>query len=406
VSGGQARSRQSSPVARYVLLGATLLLALGGLVMIYSASAAYDFVKYADSAYHLKRQVIYLVVGLLAMWAASRVPPGRMKALGWWILIAADIALVAVLVVGSSSHGAKSWLDLGFTTLQPSEFAKLGCIMTLAGVLADLGRLAAIMLPALGLIILQPDFGTAVSLLVPAVLLAIVGGLEKRYVALIAAGVAIAVPFMVMARSYRVSRLLTFLDPWADPGDKGYQIVQALLAFGSGGVGGLGLGMSRQKYFYLPEAQNDFIFAIIGEELGLWGTLLVVMAFLAFAWAGFRIAMDAKDAYGRLVAAGLTIVIVTQAIMNMAAVTNLMPVTGIPLPLVSSGGSSMLFTMLCVGLILSVARRGRVRDRVPVPGAGGSDEERDSARTGERRGHGRPRLSVVDGGRAASRRRA
>jgi cell division protein FtsW len=413
---GPSRTSAPSPAPRYVLLGSALLLALGGLVMIYSASHAYDTLRYADSAFHLKRQAIYLVVGILAVWAASRIPYRLLRSAGWWVLAVSDLALLAVLVVGYASHGARSWIDLGFTTLQPSEFAKLGCVLTVAAVFADrerhpremkddYGKLGLILIPVVALVMLQPDMGTTMSILIPIFLLAVLGGLPRRHVVGTLAAGAIVLPLMVFAKAYRADRITAFLNPWGDPQDRGYQIIQALLAFGSGGPLGLGLGMSRQKYFYLPEAHNDFVFAIIGEELGLIGTLLVVLAFGAFAWAGFRIALASKDAFGRLVAGGLTIMIVTQAVMNMA-VTGVMPVTGIPLPLVSSGGSSMLFTMLCVGLILSVARHNRAHAARTRPAATGEDEERDLASTGERGRDRRPRLSVIDGGRASARRRA
>jgi cell division protein FtsW len=199
---------------------------------------------------------------------------------------------------------------------------------------------------------------------------------------------------------------LAYQNPTADPTGGGYQIIQAMLAFGSGGLTGVGLGLSRQKYFYLPAAHTDFIFAIIGEELGLVGTLLVVALFGAFAWAGFRIALAAKDRFAGLLAGGLTAMIVTQALINMGSVTGVSPVAGEPLPLVSYGGTSLLFTLGCVGLILSVARTGRGKAASSGRVADGPDEEFDSASSGERRRNGRPRLSVVDGGRASSGRRA
>jgi cell division protein FtsW len=270
----------------------------------------------------------------------------------------------------------------------------------------DWKTLALIVAPVVVLIMMQPDMGTAMSIVIPAVLLAVIAGLEWRFLFGTIVAVAVGAPLMAFVKSYRWDRVTTFLDPWTDPLGRGYQTIQSLLAFGSGGVLGLGLGLSRQKFFYLPEAQSDFIFAIIGEELGLVGTLAVVAAFVAIAWAGLRIAAAAKEPFGRLLASGLTIMIVVQAIMNMAATTNLMPVTGIPLPLVSYGGSSMLFTMGCVGLILSVARQGRGRAAVSGRSTDGSDEESDRAGTGERRRNGRPRLSVVDGGRAPAGRRA
>jgi cell division protein FtsW len=408
--------RDTATVARYVLLGAVLLLAFGGLVMVYSASAASDFVRYADSAYQVKKQALFLVVGLAGMWFCSRLPMGAVRRLGWWVLGLSDIALLMVLIVGYAVHGATSWLDIGGFRFQPSEFAKLGCMLAVAAVFADrekhprpiredAGTLALILAPVVLLVLVQPDMGTATAIVVPVFLLAFVGGLEWKWVLGSGFTLAIGMALALFGKVYRAGRVAAFLDPQADPLGKGYQTIQALLAFGSGGVAGLGLGLSRQKYFYLPEAQTDFIFAIIGEELGLLGTLAIVAAFAAFAWAGFRIAAASKDRYGRLVAAGLTIMVVVQAVMNMAAVTRLMPVTGIPLPFVSAGGSSMLFTMGCVGLILAVARQGRGRatrsDR-----SGGVSEERDSARTGERGRDGRAHLSVVDGGRTSPRRRA
>lgn len=406
-----------SPAARYVLLGAVLLLVLGGLVMIYSASAAADFAKYGDSAYHLKKQLVFLVAGSLALLVCYKLPYERWRALGWWTLGISDLGLIAVLVIGYASHGAKSWIDLGYSSIQPSEFAKLGVMVTLAAVFADRQRhprpikedlptILLIIVPVVGLIMLQPDMGTAMSILIPVFLLVIAGGLEWRWIASLAGTILVAAPVMALVKSYRWDRVTTFLDPWTDPLGRGYQTIQSLLAFGSGGLLGLGLGLSRQKYFYLPEAQSDFIFAIIGEELGLVGALAVVAAFVAVAWAGLRIAATCKDSFGRLLAGGLTMMIVVQAVMNMAAVTNLMPVTGIPLPLVSYGGSSLLFTMGCIGLILSVAREGRGRAAASGRALRGSDEESDSAGSGERRRHGGPRLSVISGGRASSRRRA
>jgi cell division protein FtsW len=255
------------------------------------------------------------------------------------------------------------------------------------------------------LIMLQPDMGTTMSILVASYLVFALGGVEGRYLFGVAATGVAAIPAMILIEPYRAARFLAFMDPWADPRRGGYQIIQAMLAFGSGGLTGVGLGLSRQKYFYLPAAHTDFIFAIIGEELGLVGTLAVVAAFLVMAYAGFRIAITARDPFGRLVAAGLTSLIVTQAVMNMAAVTNIMPVTGIPLPLVSYGGSSVVFTMGCVGLILSVARhgsRGRVRVAKPRP----PEEGTPIARTAEWRRYGGSHLSSADGGRAPSRKRA
>jgi cell division protein FtsW len=405
-----------APSARYALLGVTVFLALGGLLMIYSASSAADFARYQDSAYHLKAQAGFLALSLVVLWACSHVSPGLVRRGAWWVLGASDVGLIAVLVMGVGKFGATRWLDLGFTTVQPSEFAKLGCVLVVAEILADrerrprpikddLLRLGLAVVPPFVLVMLQPDMGTAMSILIAVFFVLVLGGLQWRWLVATAAGIAVGVPALIAMKEYRATRFLGFLDPTADPLGRGYQIIQAKLAFGSGGILGLGLGLSRQKFFYLPAAHTDFIFAIIGEELGLLGTLAVVVAFGVFCYAGIRIALSLRDAYARFVAGGLTLMIVTAAVLNMASVTGIMPVTGIPLPLVSYGGSSMLFTMGCIGLILAMTRgRERVyaRQRPHVV-----DSERNaSASTGQRRRDGRPHLSGIDGGRARQRRGA
>jgi cell division protein FtsW len=215
------------------------------------------------------------------------------------------------------------------------------------------------------------------------------------------AGIA-GVVVLIAVAPYRMRRITAFINPFADPQGAGYQSIQSLYAFGSGGLDGVGLGMSRQKFFYLPAAHNDFIFAIIGEELGLLGALSVVAAFAVMAYAGVRIALGARDTYGRVLAGGLTAMLVTQAIMNMGAVTGLMPVTGIPMPLVSSGGSSMVITMFSFGIILSVSTYGARAARREYHGS----KESAGARSVERRGNRRSHLSGIDGGRSSTRRRA
>jgi cell division protein FtsW len=411
--------RSGSWAARYVLMGAVVLLALGGLVMIYSASMGSDAVTHGDSAYHLKRQAVYLALGMIALLVCARLDTTLLRRAAAGIWLVANAGLLAVLAIGLQKGGAVRALDVfGLTTVQPAEFAKIACVLMVAELLADRAsrarpwwphdarRLLWVVGVPFILVMLQPDMGAALSLLLPAFCLLVIGGLRMRWVALVAASVAIALPVIVYLKPYRVARLLAYQNPGADPTGGGYQIIQAMLAFGSGGLTGVGLGLSRQKFFYLPAAHTDFIFAIIGEELGLWGTLLVVVLFGALAWAGFRIALSAKDRFGGLLAGGLTAMIVTQALINMGSVTGISPVAGEPLPLVSYGGTSLLFTLGCVGLILSVARQGRGRAASSGRVTDDPDEEIDSARSGERRRNGRPRLSVVDGGRAAARRRA
>jgi cell division protein FtsW len=358
-----------APSARYLLLGATLFLALGGLLMIFSASATKDFLDLGDSYYHLVRQAQFLAIGLAAMLVCMRVSAVWLRRVGWLVLLGSDALLLAVYVLGVGKWGATRWLDLGFTNLQPSEFAKLGCVLVIAGIVADRERhpksplqpdiikgALAVLVPFF-FVMIQPDMGTAMSILISVFLVLVLGGLSWSYILGTAALACVAVPALIFVKPYRAERFLSFLNPGADPLDSGYQIIQARLAFGSGGLLGLGLGMSRQKYLYLPAAHTDFIFAIIGEELGLLGSAAVVIAFGVMCFAGIRLALSTRDLYARLVAGGLTVMIVTQALINMGSVTGLMPVTGVPLPLVSYGGSSLVFTLGCIGLILGVTGR-------------------------------------------------
>ncbi len=409
-----ARAYAGGNAARYLLLGAVLFLTLFGLVMIFSASFATDYFKYHDSAYHLKRQLGWVALGLGCMLFLARVDYRFVRRIAWPFLGAADVLLLLVLTHGVDKFGAQRWLSVGGIPVQPSEFAKLAVVLALAALLSEkrrsaapLGRqalwLALVVLPVVALIMRQPDMGTTMIVLAAAFVLLALGGIASRYLLGLAAAVGAAVPAMIFLEPYRAARFLSFLDPWKDPKGDGYQIIQALYAFGSGGLTGVGLGLSRQKYFYLPAAHTDFIFAIIGEEIGLLGTIAVIAGFVVVAYAGIRVAMGARDRFGRLLAGGLTALIVVQAVMNIAAVTSVLPVTGVPLPLVSYGGSSIIFTLACVGLVLSVSEHGKPAERRR---GSGQPEEGRIANVVERRRDGRPRLSGIDGGRAPVRRRA
>ena len=441
-------SARSGPA--YLFLGVTVFLVLVGLMAIYSASSVSDYVKLGDSAHHLKRQLIFMALGFFALFAASRIPLRfgsrtgarflRPSALGWFIWGASMIGMAAVPFVGVEINGAKRWIDAGLFNIQPSEFAKLGCIILVAVFLTEwqahrltsrelVGRIALVTVPVLALVMAQPDMGTAMSIAIAVFFLLWLGGIRLLILGGIAGVGGAAVALAIAVAPYRMERYVAFLDPWKDPKGSGFQIIQSLYAFGSGGLAGVGLGMSRQKFFYLPAAHTDFIFAIIGEELGLLGALAVVVAFVFMAYAGIRIAINAANRFDRLLAGGLTAMIVVQAAMNIAAVTGAMPVTGIPLPLVSYGGSSMIFTLACAGLVLGVAHRStrsRERTRVSAPVAlasvNGEGVER-SARAGsrqsqqttrgseravssERRRDGGSRVPGVDSGRPPRRRRA
>jgi len=350
------------------------------------------------------------------------------------------LGMIVVPFVGVEINGAKRWIDAGLFNIQPSEFAKLGCIILVAVFLTEwqahrlssgelAKRLAGVTVPVFVLVMLQPDMGTTMSIAIAVFFLLWLGGVRATILGGIAGAGGAVVALAIAVAPYRMERYLSFLDPWKDPKGSGFQIIQSLYAFGSGGLAGVGLGMSRQKFFYLPAAHTDFIFAIIGEELGLLGALTIVVAFVLMAYAGTRIALDAANRFDRLLAGGLTAMIVVQAAMNIAAVTGAMPVTGIPLPLVSYGGSSMIFTLACVGLVLGVAHRssrsrGRAGARAPMalaPANGerversvraGSRQSRQTTRgseravSSERRRDSGSRVPGADSGRPPRRRRA
>ena len=408
----------------YLLLGATCFLVLGGLLMIYSASSVSDYVKLGDSAYHVKKQLLSAALGvvgllILSRWdfraKRSRFDLRRPEVLAWGLWGVSLAGLVAVKIAGVGTWGATRWVDIGPLSVQPSEYAKLGCLLAASvltvrwrrGELEDkqfLIRLLAAVAPVVILVMMQPDMGTTISIVLAVFLLLWLGGIRRQWLVVTGVGGLALAALMVWVAGYRMERVTAFLNPWGDPLDSGYQIIQSLYAFGSGGLFGVGLGLSRQKFLYLPAAHTDFIFAVIGEELGLAGTLAIVTAFLLFAYAGIRIALECKDPFGRLLAGGLTAMIVAQALMNMAAVTGLMPITGIPLPLVSAGGSSLTFTLGCIGLILAVSRYGgSSRVRLVRPSATRGSER---ASVDERWRDGGSRVSRTDGGRTPTRRGA
>jgi cell division protein FtsW len=389
-------------------------LALAGLVMVYSASSVSDYVRHGTTVYHLLYQGAFLIAGSVIAYLVSRLDFRVWKGLAFWAWAVTLVLIAVTALAGVVRGGAKRWISLGIVNVQPSELAKVATILLVALIVSEwragrltenqfVGRAAiAVLIPAAG-VIAQRDLGSTVSLVLAAAVVLYVGGMRLRWFGAAIAAMVPLVPFVVHGVSYRMARIQAFLDPWADPQGSGYQTVQALLAFGTGGLDGVGLGLSRQKFFYLPEAHTDFILAIVGEEIGLIGTLAIVAAFAVFCYAGIRIAMGAKDTFGRLLAAGITGMIGFQALINMAAVTGLTPVTGKPLPFMSYGGSSMLVTMGCVGMLLSVSASGaRAAKRSNRPRSAGEEGER--AHPDERRGNRRTHLSGIDGGRAVRRR--
>jgi cell division protein FtsW len=364
VSGGRTR-RAAGHLEFHLLVLVTLGLVAFGLVMVYSASSGRAAVANGDPAYFLKRQALYAVFGLVALAVLSRVPFRRLRPLAGPLLLSSFALLVAVLVMGTTVNGARRWLPLGIIDFQPSELAKLALCLWLAGLLTrraapqSLGELSrpigAVVLAACALIIVEPDLGTAIAIVLMASAMLAVAGTPPRVLAGAAAtlvGLALAA---IWLEPYRRERLFAFMDPWADPEGAGFQTVQAMIALGSGGVFGVGLGESVQKINYLPEANTDMIFAVVGEELGLVGSGAVVAAFAVFGWAGFNVALRCRDPFGKLLAAGITALVTGQALVNLAAVLGLAPLTGIPLPFVSYGGSSLIVGLAAVGILLNIA---------------------------------------------------
>ena len=349
----------------------TVIALIGiGVVMVYSASAIVAHDRYGDSAFFFKRQVLWAALGTIALLVAQRIHYDRLRQFTPLFLVAAVISLVLVLFpgIGRLAGGARRWISLGGPfSFQPAEGAKLALALYLANFLANRGlRLLEFrrgILPPLlitsvmfVLILLQPDMGSALLIGLLTVGMLFIGG--ARLFHLFGMGV-VSLPVMTVAilgEEYRRRRILAFLNPWSDPQGAGFHIIQSLLALGSGGLFGVGLGESRQKFFYLPERHTDFIFAILGEELGLVGTIAVLALFGLFAYRGFRIARQAPDRYGSLLAGGITTLVVLQAIMNIGVTSGVLPITGVPLPFLSFGGSSMLFTMIGVGILLNISQ--------------------------------------------------
>lgn len=340
--------------------------------MVYSSSAVKGYVQYDDPYHFLKMEVIWVTLGLAAMLLAIRVDLRYVRQWAKPALILAIVLLIMVKIpgVGRRVNGADRWIGLGPLSVQPSEVIKLAMVLVMSHTLAiDPYKIKSFrkgLLPVLGLlgliaglIMLQPDLGTTLAVAGTTFFMLIAAGARVSHLmALGGTGLALVVA-AIAAAPYRMNRIVAFLDPWADPQGKGYQTIQALLALGPGGLFGLGLGQSKQKFLYLPENHTDFIFAMIGEELGFVGATLVILLFFLFAWRGFRVAMGAPDAFTGFLAVGLTAMVIIQAMINMGVVSGVLPVTGITLPFLSYGGTSLVFTLLGVGVLLNISRDSR-----------------------------------------------
>jgi cell division protein FtsW len=379
--------------AAWGLFTIVLLLTCIGIVMVYSASSVAAQAQYHDGTWFLKRQLLYELIGLAGMSAAWRIHYVRLRRFTFPLLLGTLVTLVLVLIphVGRVAGGARRWISFGGPlNFQPAELAKLALILYLAHFLANRGsrtrEFGAGMIPplvVLGLaalpILKQPDLGSALILVIITFVMLFVGGARLTHLAGVGALAVPAVLGVILRAGYRSQRLLAFLHPWRDPRGSGFHIIQSLLAIGSGGLVGLGLGHSRQKFFYLPERHTDFIFAIIGEELGLIGSIVVIVLFALLAVWGYRIATRCPDRYGALLVSGLTTMLVGQAVLNIGVVSGSLPITGVPLPFISFGGSSLVLNDIAVGILLNVSQYARPEEEVVTSKSRGAIVRRHSA---------------------------
>ncbi len=395
-----------------VLILVTLGLVAFGLVMVYSATSASAALANGDPAYYLKRQAIYAVLGIALMVAASRLDFRILRRLAPVLVVTSLGLLLAVLVVGQSVNGARRWLTFGPAVFQPSELAKIALAVwaasyltrcrppqSLAELWRPIGLLTAVFC---ALLLVEPDLGTAIAIVAMLAAMLLVAGTPSR---VLGTGLGIAGALGLVAiwfEPYRRARLFSFLNPWQDAQGAGFQTVQAMIGLGSGGIFGVGLGQSVQKVNYLPEAHTDMIFAIIGEELGLVGAAAVIAAYCGFAYIGLKIALGCKDPFGKRLAAGLTVLVCGQAAINLAAVMGLAPLTGIPLPFVSYGGSSLIVLLAAVGILLNIAVNERVveaRVRGRSRGNSGTRQARPRSRGGSARARSNRDVRRVGGPR-------
>jgi cell division protein FtsW len=360
------------------LFGATVVLCLFGAVMIFSASAVTAEREYGHSYIFLLRQSVWLVLGLAGMFALMRMDYRRLREP---VVVYTIVFVVVLLLVGAffldKSHATHRWIRWGPVGIQPSEIAKLAVILFLAWFLDSKRRSAAslefckqdllhTLLPALvpvlifvGLILLQPDLGTSLDIILVATAVLFVAGLSWKWLAVGGAASLPVLYVLITHVSYRQARLMAFLNPGSDPQGTGFQLLQSLIAVGSGGFNGVGLMESKQKLFYLPEAHTDFIYAVICEELGYLGAMFVISLFAVYGWRGFRAAFGAPDGFGRLLALGITCMVLGQAMINFAVVLGMVPTKGIPLPFISYGGSSLLAMLLATGVLLNIAQQAK-----------------------------------------------
>ena len=352
-----------------ILLISVIAISIFGIIMIYSSSNIWAEYKFNDAFKYLKMQGLFLIVGIVLMIIISKIPYKYYLDKANIILVICFVLLILVLIpgIGKIRNGSRSWFGVGGLGIQPSEFMKLALIIFISKYLhknernnisikKDILPILFITLLTFGLIMLQPDFGTGVIIVMSIIGILFISGLKMRF--FIIAGIfgAVGAVVLILIAPYRFERILSFINPWVDPLGTGFQAIQSLFAIGPGGLLGLGLGNSIQKHFYLPEPQTDFIFAIISEELGFLGVLIVSALFLTIIYKGMKISLNAKDLFSKYLSFGITFSLAFQALLNLMVVVSLIPITGVTLPFLSYGGSSLLITLCSMGILLNISR--------------------------------------------------
>lgn len=361
----------------YILLGAVLILVTVGLVFVYSASYYSANITYNNKYFFVTKQAIGAAIGLVAMLVFSKINLEFIKKL-WIIGVVVSVVLLCLVFVpglGVENYGARRWIGVGSFTLQPSEIAKFAFVLFCAVYMSrtDTSKLRHCIAPIAvgvafcGLIIAEPNMSITMCMALLMIIMLFLGGMKLRYFVLMLIPFAIAVPLLIVLEPYRMQRLLAFIDPWASPKGEGYQLIQSLYALGSGGWFGVGLFNSRQKYRFLPFAESDFVFAVIGEELGLFGCLLVFTLYVTVILRGVRIAVNGKDKFSCFLAGGISAVVAVQSLINFAVVTGSIPPTGLPLPFISYGGTSLVVFMSAMGILLNLsaqANKNNIGERI------------------------------------------
>ena len=352
-----------------ILLISVIIISLFGLLMIYSSSYVWAEYKFNDPYKYLKTQSIFIILGYIIMIMVSKFPYQNYKKLSNIIFGICFIMLILVLIpgIGTIRNGSRSWFGIGGFGIQPSEFTKLGLIIFTSKYLSNNSRILkdikkgvlpilSVLILVFGLIMLEPDFGTGVVIVITIIVLLFISGVKMNFFIKIGIIGIIGVVILILVAPYRMERIISFLNPWTDPLGSGFQIIQSLYAIGPGGLLGLGFSNSIQKHFYLPEPQTDFIFSIISEEFGFMGVLIVATLFIIIIYRGFKISMNCEDKFGKYTAFGITFGIAFQTILNLCVVVGLIPVTGVTLPFLSYGGSSLLISLTSIGILLNIAK--------------------------------------------------